>query len=153
MGTGAAHIDPVPYPRAGEALIPTTYRWVDHTGELELALEAETEEELFLAGLAALREVLSEDLSGPLERRQVELAARDRETLLADWLGELVFLADAEAFAPERVAALALNGGRLHATVEGRRGRPQNLVKAVTYHRLAFAKEDDAWRARVVLDV
>ncbi len=130
-----------------------TYRWVDHTGELELALEAESEEELFLAGLAALREVLSEDASGPLERRQVELAARDRESLLADWLGELVFLAEAEAFAPERVAALALTDGRLQATVEGRHGRPRSLVKAVTYHRLTIANEDGAWRARVVLDV
>ena len=130
-----------------------TYRCVDHTSELELALEAGSEEELFLAGLAALREVLSEDASGPLERRDVELTARDREALLADWLGELVFLADAEAFAPEHVTALALADGRLQATVEGRRGRPRNLVKAVTYHRLAFAKEDGAWRARVVLDV
>ncbi len=130
-----------------------TYRWVDHTGELELALEGKSEEEVFLTGLAALQEVLGEDASGPLERREIELAARDRETLLADWLSELVFLADAERFVPERVAALALADERLRAIVEGRRGRPQNLVKAVTYHRLAFKNDDGAWQARVVLDV
>ncbi|MDQ4081834.1 MAG: archease [Actinomycetota bacterium] len=130
-----------------------TYRWVDHTGELELALEGKSEEEVFLAGLAALQEVLVEDANGPLERREIKLAARDRETLLADWLSELVFLADAEGFAPEHVAALALADERLRAIVEGRRGRTQNLVKAVTYHRLAFKDDDGAWQARVVLDV
>ena len=129
------------------------YRWGEHTGELELSIEAESEAQVFADGLAALAEVVGEDVRGAPERHDVALVARDRPTLLADWLGELVFLAETRDFVPERVAALKLDGDGLRATVEGRRGRPRHLVKAVTYHRIEFAQADGRWRARVVLDV
>ena len=129
------------------------YRWGEHTGELELSIEAESEAQVFADGLAALAEVVGEDVRGAPERHDVALVARDRPTLLADWLGELVFLAETRDYVPERVAALKLDGDGLRATVEGRRGRPRHLVKAVTYHRIEFAQADGRWRARVVLDV
>ena len=54
---------------------------------------------------------------------------------------------------PEKVTTLELGPGGLRATVEGFRGRPPHLVKAVTYHGLEFgAKEGRVW-ARAVLDV
>jgi SHS2 domain-containing protein len=41
----------------------------------------------------------------------------------------------------------------VEATVAGFLNEPPPLVKAVTYHRLAFAQAGDGYRARVVLDV
>jgi SHS2 domain-containing protein len=54
---------------------------------------------------------------------------------------------------PERIASLELGDGRLRARVEGHRGEPSQLVKAITLHRLEFRQLDDGWRARVVIDV
>ena len=130
-----------------------TYRWVDHTSELELELEGRTEADVFAAGLAAVAGLLAEEPHGETERRDVIVTAPDRARLLADWLGELVYLVETDEFLPDRVAALELEGERLRATVEGRRASPRNLVKGVTYHRLELAREDSVWRARVVLDV
>jgi SHS2 domain-containing protein len=130
------------------------YRWVDHTSELELEIEADAEAGVFSDALDALAELLADESVGQREQRQIELAAEDRAALLADWLDELVYLADVDGFVPERVGSLELDGNRLRATVAGRRGEPSPLVKAVTRHRLAFASDEDrGWRARVVLDV
>ncbi|HYY22594.1 MAG TPA: archease [Thermoleophilaceae bacterium] len=129
------------------------YRFADHTGEIEIELEAASEPELFAEGLAAMRELLEDAPEGERLRRAVAVEARDRATLLADWLGELAFLAETEGLVPERVAELELEDRALRAVVEGRRGSPAHLVKAATYHRLALERTGDRLRARVVLDV
>jgi SHS2 domain-containing protein len=129
------------------------YRWIDHTSEVELELEGATHEDVFREGLRAFAEVLAHDPAGPARRVEVELRARDQATLLADWLEELVFLAESERLLPERVTALTLDGASLRATVEGRAATPRYLVKAVTYHRLALESADGGVRARVTLDV
>jgi SHS2 domain-containing protein len=129
------------------------FRWVDHTSELGLELEAPSEEEVFAEALAAFAE-LAGDGSGEPAPREVELEADDHALLLAEWLSELVYLAEAERLVPERVTSLVLEQRSLRATVEGRRGEPRHLVKAVTLHRLELQPDARVgWRARVVLDV
>ncbi|MDQ3994954.1 MAG: archease [Actinomycetota bacterium] len=129
------------------------YRWVDHTSELGLEIDAPAEADVYVDAAAALAEVVGEKPRGGFERREIALEGDDRAALLADWLAELVFLAETDDFVPERVSALSLRDDGLRATVEGRRGEPRHLVKAVTYHRLEFADVDGRWRAHVVLDV
>jgi SHS2 domain-containing protein len=132
------------------------YRWVDHTAELELHVEAATEEDVFQEAMAALGELLrehSDGAAGELARHEVSASAPDRATLLAEWLSELVYLAETQRFIPERADPLELAGDELHASVTGIRDSPPHLVKAVTYHRLELREQEGAWRARVVLDV
>ena len=129
------------------------YRWVEHTAEIELHVRAGSEADVFAEAARGLAELLGDDARGEERRVAVSLEASDRPALIADWLGELVYLAEAESFLPERVESLELADGSLRATVVGRRGVPRHLVKAVTYHGLELAVDGDAWRARVVLDV
>ena len=131
------------------------YRFAEHTGEVELHIRAETPEDVFADALAAFAELVRPDgeEGGEELRCEIELEASDPATLLADWLSELVFLAETEGLVPERTDALELADTRLKATVQGRRGDPLPLVKAVTYHGLELRREDDGWYACVVLDV
>lgn len=129
------------------------YRWVEHTAELELEIEASSLEGVFEDGLGALAELLGDDLSGPRTTRDVAVPGRERAVLLADWLEELVFLAETEEFVPERLAALEVTEDGLSTVVEGRRGAPPPLVKGVTYHDLELRRDNGSWRARIVLDV
>lgn len=129
------------------------YRWVEHTAEIELRIDAPTEEALLADALDAFRELVGREPAGEPARHDVVVVGSDRAVRLADWLEELVFLAETEDFVPERLAELDLAGDELRARVEGRRGRPAHLVKAVTYHGLAVEERDDGWHARVVLDV
>jgi SHS2 domain-containing protein len=130
------------------------FRWVDHTSELELEIEAQSEEAVFADALAAFAELVGDGGGGEPASRDVELEADDHALLLVEWLSELVYLAEAEQLMPERVTSLELAGNSLRATVEGLRGQPRHLVKAVTLHRLELQPDDRVgWRARVVLDV
>jgi SHS2 domain-containing protein len=133
------------------------FRWADHTGELELEIEAPDEATVFQDAAAALHELMDDRPHRSDEKlgdaRELEVVAPDRATLLAEYLTELLFLAETEGFVPVRLGRLELAEGGLSATVEGYRGRPSPLVKAATYHRLAFERRGARWHARVVLDV
>lgn len=127
------------------------YRFVEHTAELEVELEADSPEGVFEEARRAFVELAGSG-SGDTVERPVSIEAPDLPALLAAWLDELVFLADAEGLVAES-AQLSLSGSRLTGFVRGRHGDPRPLVKAVTLHRLRFRPEDGIWRGRVVLDV
>jgi SHS2 domain-containing protein len=128
------------------------YEWREHTAELELVIHADSEHALFEDALRAYAELVERG-DGEPARHEVHAEATDRATLLAAWLEELIFLAEAHDFVPERTASLELEPTRLTASIEGRRDAPAHLVKAVTYHHLAVERRDGGWRGCVVLDV
>lgn len=132
------------------------HRWIDHTAELELRLKADSERGLLVEALEALGELLAEhaqSTEGPAETHELHASAPDRPALLAEWLSELVFLAETQGFLPQAVERIELRADELEATVRGRRCSPPHLVKAVTYHRLEMDQRYGAWQATVVLDV
>jgi SHS2 domain-containing protein len=132
------------------------FRWVDHTAEVELAIEAATEPDVLANAVAALAELLgfAGDAPQATARRTVSVHATDRPALLAAWLEELVFLAESEGFVATRVVSLELDDeSGLQATVAGVIDDPSPIVKAVTYHRLTFEARRDGYTASVVLDV
>ena len=130
------------------------YRMVEHVGEVELELEGASEADVFDAAASAFRELVDGSAAArePF-RREIALGPDDAEILLADWLDELVFLAEVEGFVPLQVVELGLRGGRLRSVVEGIRGHPRHLVKGVTLHELALTQDEEGWHGRVVLDV
>jgi SHS2 domain-containing protein len=130
------------------------YRWIDHTAELELSIEAPTEQAVFADALAAFAELVGDGDVADRAQHEIKLETADLGGLLADWLDEFVYLADVEGFVPEEVIEINLDGKGLRANVRGHRGDPRPLVKAVTRHGLVFEPTDrDGWHARVVLDV
>ncbi len=97
----------------------------------------------------------------PLERRRVSLSASDGESLLVNFLNELVFLLDTQGFLPaglEGFVSLTGNACRLEAELPGETAVPGlrrdgMLVKAATYHGLKLERRDGLWRAEVTLDL
>jgi SHS2 domain-containing protein len=129
-----------------------SYRWVDHTAEVELHIDAATPELVFKDALGAFAELVGA-VSGPSDTIIVQLEAPDRGALLVQWIEELIFEAETEGFVPEAAHILHLSAKAVSAELIGRRGNPRPLVKAVTYHGLEFEPAGEGWRAKVVLDV
>jgi len=130
-----------------------SYRWVEHTAELEMEIEAPTEEGVFVDALLALAELLGDDGRGACVLREIAIRGRERAALLVGWLDELVYIAETEDLVPEDTVRIELSDGDLVATVHCRRGSPRHLIKAATYHRLVFEPSGHGFRATVVLDV
>jgi SHS2 domain-containing protein len=132
-----------------------SYRFVDHTAELQLEIEAPTREALFADAVLALAELLGGDASPgrAVRSREIAVSAADDPALLAAWLDELVFVAETEDLVPRRAESIEVGAGRVDATVSFTEGEPRHLVKGATYHDLRLAREEGGWSGRVILDV
>ena len=129
------------------------YRWIEHTGELELRIEVDSEEGVFRDAVSALGELVGEEAREATDQRQVAGEAPDRATLLVEFLTELIFYIETEGFVPVRLVDLELGPDTVRGVVLGYRGEPSHLVKAITYHRLRFVQAEGNWQANLVLDV
>lgn len=139
-------------------------RWIEHTGEVELQIDADSEQAVLAEALSGLAELLSESggarrASAGEEREgeplgyELSVAAPDRAGLLLAWLEELAWIAERDAVQPFELQQLDLRPDGLKARVLARPVPPRPLVKGITWHRLAFEPRGKAFHARVVLDV
>ena len=133
-----------------------THRWIEHTAELQLELRARSEAAIFRQAVHALRDLLAEDkepAAGARASRTVEVEATDRGALLAEWMAELVLLAETDGLVPDEARDLVVGEDSVTAVVVGRTCAPRHRVKAVTYHDLVLHRDRDGWHGNVVLDV
>lgn len=89
--------------------------------------------------------------------RDIALTAADDESLLVEWLNELIYLFDTENVLFRRFDVRVLNGDRLRARCYGEkvdhtRHQLKTGVKAATYHMLEVSK-DNGYRAQVIFDI
>ena len=103
---------------------------------------------------------LAVELEGIEERarREIRVSGTDNESLLFDWLAEILAVADAEGLALRRAEVKQTGEGEAHGVVYGEkfdkaRHRAGTYIKAVTYHELRVEKIADGWKGRVYLDV
>ncbi len=71
-----------------------SYRWVEHTGELELGIKAPTGRAVFVDALQAFAELLGDDGRGDRFAHEIRVDGREHAVLLLEWLDELVYLAE-----------------------------------------------------------
>ncbi len=94
---------------------------LDHTSQLELWLHAPTWPELVREAGRALGEQLVHGVlagaAGPWRRLTAQAAGRPR--LLAAWLNELLFHAEAERWVPVEFADVRASDTEIHARVRG----------------------------------
>jgi SHS2 domain-containing protein len=132
------------------------HRLVEHTGELELRLEATDLASLLEEAALGLAEILAEDAGGAptREMERVELTAPDRESLLVDWIDELVYRGEINKCVYGNVHVERATDRHLEATLRGREpSSPRTAVKAATWHRLRVHETPAGLEATVVLDV
>ncbi len=133
------------------------HRYGEHTGEVQMDVEAETLAALFEEAARGLAELLAEDTFGPatLPEEHITLSSGDQEALLVEWLNELVYRGEVNkcVYADVRIDSVDEHG--LEATVRGREPRaPRTAVKAATWHGVRIESHAGGpIEATVVLDV
>ncbi|HEX2163757.1 MAG TPA: archease [Thermoanaerobaculia bacterium] len=139
-------------------------RLLDHTADVAVEIEAASLGALFAEAAGALADVVTDRATvRPAVFRRFELAAPDLETLLVDWLGELVYVfeVDRQLFRDAEVTVTenAAGGPRLDAVARGEAYEPERhpikvQVKAVTHHRIEVScRPDGTWLGRVIFDI
>ncbi len=132
------------------------YEEVEHTADWAFRIRGRTLEELFLNAARAVcwpRGAVPE--FEPSLTREVEVDGIDRETLLVNWLNELLYLQETRSEAYNRFEIVEISDQRLCARAEGRPRQPSdaNPIKAVTFHNLRITEGKDGFEVTVVVDV
>lgn len=129
---------------------------IEHTADWALRVRGEDLRALFenaARGMAWLAGGEATPGAKPVSKL-IHLDAPDYETLLVDWLTELLYWMEDDDLVlaeirVERVEALALE-----AEVQGTAGAAfSKHIKAATYHGLNIRQSEDGWEATVVFDV
>ncbi len=135
------------------------FRLLEHTADMGLEATGETLEDLFRTAAIALRAILTEDRPGESDVWEtVAVTGQDAEELLANWLGEILYLVEVKGLFPEEFRVDEIEPNRLLGRVGGvplnrRRDRFEREIKAVTWHRLLVTCEGGQWLARVYVDL
>jgi len=140
-----------------------SYKFVDDVTMADTAfkIEAENLEELFIDGAKATFESMV-DLKAVKQKkiRNIKLESDTVEQLFFDWIGELIYLKDADYLLFSKFEIDIKQDGKwsLEATVYGDKihVNKQSMrvdVKAITYHHFKVEEENGKWQAFVVLDI
>jgi riboflavin kinase/FMN adenylyltransferase len=155
-------------------------REIEHTADRAMQVWGSHIEDLFVGAGRGMYSLMA-DLDGlvAVDWREVRLEALDRETLLVDWLNELLFLTETEGllFVEWQIESLVDRGRRDYeaqqgvkaaeaAGVEGRGGamlvaRAGGLhapvtraqIKATTFHDLKLVQDETGWSTVITFDV
>ena len=135
------------------------FRILEHTADVGFEAFGSTREEAFVNAARALIYLIVElDSIDPREEVSVQVQGADPESVLVNWLSELVYLHDAEGWLFRDFEIQSLQDTSLSAVARGerfQRSRHQAklLIKAITYHQLALEKTPRGWRAQVYVDI
>ena len=92
--------------------------------------------------------------SEPSATRQIEVEGVDRESLLVNWLNEVLYLEQVHQVICEHFHIEDVQNNHLRARVETReRYRSDSHIKAVTFHNLKIRETAEGLEAEVVVDV
>lgn len=132
---------------------------LEHTADIGFRARARTLEGLYEAAAEALAAIaLDIDLIDPRETYPLEAAGEDTESLLVNWLSEVLFLIDGRRLALRRFHVARLEPGRISAEAQGEpfdpaRHRAKLVVKGITWHQLRIERDSGGWQAQVFLDI
>ncbi|NYT00367.1 MAG: archease [Methanocellales archaeon] len=111
------------------------------------------------AALAMFDVMLETDNVKPIIVKNIDVKGEDLESLMFEWLNELLFYVDSGSLGFSRFDVhIDENQMKLSAKVSGEpidqaRHRTKTDIKACTYHGMEIKQINGIWAAQVILDV
>jgi len=130
------------------------YKFLEHTADIKVRVEATSLESAFISSAMALKEVIVEKLSiKPLIKKHIEVYARDKEGLLYNFLEEFLFLLDSQGFIFSEIKNLKITminkkGKKLFCLKcdilgdKTKNYKMSNDVKAITYNEMKILSKE-----------
>jgi SHS2 domain-containing protein len=132
---------------------------LDHTADTGFRAWGDTLAELFENSARAMMAIAADTLEveGRAEKN-IELEGEELNSLLVNWLSEILYLFDTNAFAPKEFKVQRITPTHLKARLVGEPRDPKRhpwtlILKAVTYYELRVEQRNDRWESQVFLDI
>lgn len=141
---------------SGENLREMSFRFVNHTADVQFIVSAPTKARLFQECIRATAHYISgEKKIRGKEKRKISVEGKDDSAKLYALLEEVIYFLDSEGFLATH-AVLGIQGNEVKGTLYGVPVRALDgfrHVKAATYADMYIRKQGRAWKAQAVLDV
>jgi len=132
---------------------------LDHTADTGIIAYGADVRELFSNAALALFSLITETAS--VEEKlhlNLKVCSEDKDSLLVEWLNELIYLFDVKHILFSRFEIESLTHNELKATCYGeefdqRKHQIKTGVKAATYHMLKLDKNGNNYKAQIILDI
>jgi SHS2 domain-containing protein len=128
---------------------------IEHTADRAFRVRGRDLKELFTHAAEALLRIEGRRKSAaPTEERRVAIEGFDRESLLVNWLNEILYLGETRRETYPEVEIEEISDLQLRARLKAQPGGPRRrLVKAVTFHGLRVRETSQGLEAEVIVDV
>jgi len=135
------------------------FKIIDHSADTGIIVYGTDVEELFSNAALALFSLITEPES--IEEKlhlSLKVSSEDRDSLLVEWLNELIYIFDTQHILFNRFDIGSLTDDELKATCYGEGFDPTKHkikmgVKAATYHMLKLEKNGDSYKAQIIFDI
>ena len=132
---------------------------INHVADVGIVAYGSDAKELFSNAALALFSLITEPES--IEEKlqlDLEVSSEDMDSLLVEWLNELIYLFDVERILFNRFDIRSLTRNELDATcygegIDSMKHKIKLGVKAATYHMLKLEQNRDGYKAQIILDI
>ena len=135
------------------------FELIEHTADVGIRAFGSSREEVFQNAAAGMFGIITDTgLVKEKECVEVRVVADDLETLLVEWLNELLYLSDSRSLLFSRFEIRRLGETSLDASACGEQADIQHHelkadIKAATYHMLKMERTAAGWQAQVIFDI
>ena len=132
---------------------------LEHPADIGFRAFGGTLPELFANAAAAMLSVACDlENVAPKVEYPLTVTGSDYESLLVNWLSEVLYWFDGKRIALREFRVTHLEPDSIRALARGEPREPERhrsklIVKAVTWHQLKIAQTDRGWIAEVYLDI
>lgn len=132
---------------------------LEHPADIGFRARGATLPELFANCAHALVDIILDPSAiRPVQEYTLSADAADLESLLVNWLNEVLYYVDGRRLALGCFEITSLEETRIDCIARGEprdpdRHPPKLVVKAVTYHQLTVKRDASGWVADVYVDI
>jgi SHS2 domain-containing protein len=131
------------------------FKFLEHTADAKFQAFGKTLDKTFENAALAMFNVMYKGKVKKTGKYKIKVKGSDKESLLYNFLEELLFLLDTKSFFLSS-AKVKITDNMLEAEVSGDSAKNYKVmtdVKAVTYNEMFIKHEKDMWICQVVVDV
>ena len=133
------------------------FEYLDHTADAKFRAYGKTLEEAFInSAIATFSILINTDKVKPVITKDISITSGTAESLLYDFLEELLYLLDVEGFLLSRVEDMRIENNNLTCKVYGdshKKYRISGNIKSITYNDMEIKKTDKGYRITAVVDI
>ena len=134
------------------------FEFIPHTADIQIKAYGKNLEESFKNSALALTQSICTQKIKEKKKIKINVKGKDLESLLYNFLEELLIFFDSEYFILSSIKKIKINEKNFTLDAELLGDLAQNYevhshVKAVTYNEMSVKKEKDKWITLVTLDV